>query len=96
LLLAERVILGPKPGEPTVNVSGRIVGVEAVEVVLGEGLLGTLPHKICKPGDEDIAERVGIDGINRGLVQDLFELFGETGVEVDITEVFAGGLEFGL
>jgi len=84
LPLAERVVLGPKLGEPAVDVSGRIVGVEAAEVVLGEGLLGTLPHQIGKPGDEDIAERVGIDSINLGLVLDLF------------IEVLAGGLEFGL
>lgn len=96
MLLAERVILSPKPGEPTVNVSRRIARVEAVEIILGEGLLGTLPHQICKPGDADIAERVGMDGINLGLVLDLVGLFGDTGAEVDIIEVFVGGLEFGL
>jgi len=38
-LLAERVVLGPELSEPAIDVSGGVVGVEIVEVILGEGLL---------------------------------------------------------
>ena len=96
LLLAERVVLIPELRDPAVDVSGRLFGVEVVEVVLGEGLLGTLPHQIGKPGDEDIADRVGIDSINLRLVLDLVRFLGDTGLEVDVIEILAGWLELGF
>jgi hypothetical protein len=95
-LLAERVILNPELSDPAVDVSGRIVGVEVVEVVLGEGLLGTLPHQAGHPGDENVAEGVGIDGVNLGLVLDWVGLLGDTGLEVDVIKILAGGLELNL
>ena len=95
-LLAERVVLGPKLRNPAVDVSGRIVGIEVVEVILGEGLLGTLPHQAGHPGGEDVADGVGIDGVNVGLVLDLVGLLGDTGLEVDVIEILAGGLELVL
>ena len=79
-----------------VDVSRRIVGVEVVEVVPGEGLFGTLPHQVCNPGDEDITNRVGIDGINLRLVLDLVGFTGDSGLEVDVIEILASGLEFVL
>jgi hypothetical protein len=96
LLVAERVVLGPEVRDPAVNVSGRIVGVEVVEIVFGERLLGTLPHQICKPGDEDIADRVWIYSVSLGLVLDLFGLIGDAGLEVDVIEIVTGRLELCL
>jgi len=94
-LLAERVVLSPELGEPAVDVNRGIVGVEVVEVVLGEGLLGTLPHQAGHPGDEDVADGVGIDGVNLLLVLDFVRL-GDTGLEIDVIEILAGGLEIDL
>ena len=96
MLLAERVILDPELRDPAVDVSGRIFGVEVVEVVLGEWLLGTLPHEIGNPGDEDIADRVGIDGINLGLFLDHVGLVGDTGLEIDVIEILGGKVELGF
>ena len=92
-MLAERVILNPELSDPAINVSRRIIGVEVVEVVLGEWLLGTLPHKICHPGGEDIADGVRIDGVNLGLVVDLVDLLGDTSLNVDVVEIPMGRLE---
>ena len=96
MLVAEGVVLGPELRDPAVDVSRRIVGAEVVEVVLGEGLFGTLPHQICNPGDEDITDRVGIYGINLRLVLDLVGFTRDSGLEVDVIEIFAGGLELVL
>jgi len=76
-------------------VSGRVVGVEVVEVVLGEGLLGTLPHQAGHPRNEDVADGIGVDGVNLGLVLDFVGL-GDPGLEVDVIEILAGGLELNL
>lgn len=91
-LLAERVVLNPELSDPTVDVSGRIVGVEVVEVVLGERLLGTPPHEAGHPGDEDVADGIRVYGINLGLILGLVGL-GDAGLEVDVIEILAGGLE---
>ena len=93
LLLAERVILSPELRDPTVKVSGRIFGVEVVEIVLCDGFLGALPHQAGNPGDEDVADRVGVDGINPRSVLDLVDLLGELCFEVDVIKTLAGGLE---
>jgi len=77
-------------------VSGRILGVEVIEVILCECLLGTLPHQGGYPGDEDVADRVGVDGVNLGLFLDLVGLVGYAGLEVDVIEILAGGLEVDL
>ena len=74
LLLGERLILGPELRNPAIDVNGRIVRVEVIEVILGEGLLGTVPHQAVNPRDEDVADGVGIDGINLRLVPDLIGL----------------------
>lgn len=95
-LLAERGILSPELSDPTVDMSGRVVGIEVVEVVLGERLLGTLPHEVSHPGDEDVAERVGIDGVNIGFILGFFGLLGDTGLEVNVIKVLVGGLELRL
>ena len=92
-LFAERVVLNPEMSNPAVDVSRGIVGVEVVEVVLGESLLGTLPHQAGHPGDKDVAEGVGIDGVNVGFVLGFVSLLGNTGLEVDIMEILGGGLE---
>jgi hypothetical protein len=60
--------------------SRRIFGVEVVEVVLVEGFLGTLPHQVSYPGDEDVAERVGIDGVNLGLDLGVVGFFKDAGL----------------
>lgn len=95
-LLAERVVLCPELSDPAVDASRRIAGVEVVEVVLGEGLLGALPHQVGHPGDEDVAEGVGINGIDLGLVLDGVGLVGNAGLEVDVVEILADGLEITL
>ena len=92
-LVAERVVLGPELRKPSVDMSGRIVGVEVVEVVLGEGLLGTLPHQAGHPGGEDVADGVGIDSVNIGLVLDLVGLLRDISPKVDVIEIHAGELE---
>ena len=51
----EGVVLIPKWRNPTVYVSGRVLLVEVVEIILGEGLLETLPHQVGHPRDEDVA-----------------------------------------
>ena len=94
-LLAERVVFSPELGEPAIDVGRRILGVEVVEVVLCEGLLGTYPHQAGHPGDENVANGVGIDGVNLGLVLDSIGL-EDTGLEVDVIEILAGGLELNL
>lgn len=92
-LLAERVILSPELRDPAVNVSGGVFGVEVVEIFLCDGFLGALPHQAGNPGDEDVADRVGVDGINLRPVLDLVNLLGEPGFEVDVIKTLVGGLE---
>ena len=70
--------------------------VEAVEIVLSEGLLGPFPHQSGHPGNKDVAERVRIDGVNVGLVLDVAYLFGEAVFEVNVIKVFAGWLKLCL
>ena len=74
--------------------SRRIFGVEVVEVVLGKGFLGTPPHQAGHPGDEDVADGVGIDGVNLGFVLEFVGLVGDTGLVVDAIEILVGGPEF--
>lgn len=92
-LLAEIVVLSPELRSPTVDVSGRIVGVEVVEVVLGEGLLGTVPHEASHPRDEDVADGVWIDSVHLGLVLNLVGLLGDACLEVDVIEILMSGLK---
>ena len=73
--------------------SRRIFGVEVVEVVLGEWLFGTPPHQAGHPGDEDVADGVGIDGVKPRFVLDFVGLVGDTGLVVYAIEILVGGLE---
>jgi hypothetical protein len=80
--------------EKSDRVKGRIFGVEVVGVVLGEGLLGTVPCQVGYPGDGDIADRVRIDGVDLGLILNFVSLFGGFSLKVDV--IFAGGLKLDL
>ena len=76
--------------------NGGILGVEVVEIFLGEGLLGTVPHQVGHPGNEDVAERVGVDGVNLRILLDVVRLFGHAGFEVNVVEISTGGPELGF
>lgn len=93
LLLAKGVILSPELRDPTVDVSGGVLGVEVVEIVLCDGFLGAFPHQTGNPGDEDVADGVGIDGVNLRSVLDLIDLLGESGFEIDVIKALVSGLE---
>jgi hypothetical protein len=95
-LLAEGIVFIPESRNPSVDISGRIIGVEVVEVVLGEGLLGPFPHQSGHPGNEDVTERIGINGVNLGLVLAIVRLLRDTVFEVNVIEVFAGWLKLCL
>jgi len=92
-LVAERIVLGPEMSEPAVDVSRGIFGVEVVEIVFGEGLLGTTPYQAGHPGNEDVADGVGIDGVNLGPAPGFV---GDTGLEASVTGTLRNGLELDL
>lgn len=91
--LAEGVVLIPELRKPTIDMSGRVLWIEIVEVFLGERFLRTSPHQTGHPGNEDVAERVGVNGVNFGPVLDVVSRFGGVSLKVNIIEVLACGLE---